>query len=149
MLEKKAEKQRKNARLVLLAAALLLAALLLLGHFAGGRGKNAQTAQDRLDFLSSLGWEVDPASEQTQTVTVPDCSEGAMADYNALLQRGGYDLSDYAGKNVEQFQYELLNYPGETQTVYLTLYVYHGRVIGGDIHTAALNGFMHELRPNE
>ena len=34
-----------------------------------------------------------------------------------------------------------------TQTVYLTLYVYEGRVVGGDIHSAALNGFMHELRP--
>ena len=44
MLEKKAEKQRKNARLVMIAAVLLLAALLLILHFTGGSGKNAQTA---------------------------------------------------------------------------------------------------------
>lgn len=149
MREKAAEKQRKKARLVLLGAILLLLALTALPRLAGSGPKNAENAQDRLEFLASLGWEAEADSEETRPVTIPDCSEGAMASYNELMKRGGYDLSAYQGQRVDLFQYRLLNYPGTEETVYVTLYVSDGRVIGGDIHTASLEGFMHELRPRE
>ncbi len=148
MLEKMGEFARKNAGRITLIVFLLLGLLLLL-HFPGKDGKNAASAEDRLAFLASLGWEAEPDSEEAKTVTVPDCGEGAMADYNALMQKGGYDLSRYEGKEVEQYSYRLTNYPDTKDTVYLTLYVYRGRVVGGDIHTASLRGFMHELRANE
>lgn len=149
MLEKTAETRRKKARLLLLAAIVLLAGLYLTVRLLNGTGKNAATTQDRLAFLASLGWEADPASEEAQQVTVPDCSEGAMASYNELLKRGGYDLSAFQGQTVSLYCYRLLNYPETEDTVYLALYVSDGRVIGGDIHTAALDGFMHELRARE
>ncbi len=34
------------------------------------------------------------------------------------------------------------NYPDQTGTVYATLIVYDGEVIGGDIASSALDGFM-------
>ena len=69
--------------------------------------------------------------------------------HDELLKRGGFDLSPYQGQTVDLYCYRLLNYPGTEETVYLALYVSDGRVIGGDIHTAALDGFMHELRARE
>ena len=149
MREKTAENQRKKARLILLGAALLLAVLLLIPRLVGKTEKNAESAENRLAFLASLGWEADPESEETRPVTIPDCGEGAMASYNELVKRGGYDLSAFQGQTVDMFQYRLLNYPGTEQTVYATLYVSDGRVIGGDIHSAALDGFIHELRARE
>ncbi len=149
MLEKMGEFARKNAGRITVAAFLLLVGLFVLLHFPGKGEKIAASAGDRLAFLASLGWEAEPDSEEARTVTVPDCGEGAMADYNALMLKGGYDLSRYEGKELAQYTYRLTNYPDVKETVYLTLYVYRGRVVGGDIHTASLRGFMHELRANE
>lgn len=149
MREKKGEWRRKHAGSIVAIAALLLLALIVLPQIRGPRGRNAVNREDRIGFLASLGWEVEPDAEEADSVLIPDCGTGAMAEYNELMKRGGYDLSPYAGKKVERYSYVLSNYPGCEDTVYLTLYVSRGRVIGGDIHTASLNGFMHELRARE
>ena len=149
MLEKRVEWKRKNAGKIVGLAFLALLLLALIVHLYAGCGKNAATREDRIAFLAALGWEADPETEEANSVRIPDCGEGAMADYNELLKKGGYDLSGYKGKSVEQYRYRLMNYPDSGQAVWVTLYVWHGRVIGGDIHTVSLDGFMHELRPND
>ena len=148
MHEKTGEWKRKHAGKIVALSIVALLIMILLVHCLPGAEKNAATKEDRMAFLESLGWQADPETEETNSVKIPDCSEGAMADYNALMQKGGYDLSDYEGKKVDQYQYQLNHYPDCEQTVWVTLYVWQGRVIGGDIHTASLDGFMHELRPN-
>ena len=149
MLEKQGEKTRKNAVRIVLGALILLLLVSLAARFLSGWAKNADSPDDRMNFLSALGWEVDPESEESREVIIPSCEEGAMVDYNELMKRGGYDLKPFEGKKVQQYSYVITNYPGYTQTVYVTLYTDRGRVIGGDIHSAALNGFMHELRARE
>lgn len=145
MHEKTVERKRKKALRLVILAALLVLGLIWLTSCRGGE-KNADSPEARLDFIQSLGWEISEIGEKRQEVKIPDCSDGAMADYNAMMQTEGYDLAPYAGKTVQQYGYEITNYPDYAQTVYLTLYVCDGRVIGGDIHTAAINGFMHALR---
>ena len=120
MHEKKGEWKRKHAGRIVGAAILALLVLILLVHFLSDGGKNAATREDRMAFLAALGWEADPETEQTNSVRIPDCSEGAMADYNALMRKGGYDLSDYEGKSAEQYQYILSNYPDCSQAVWGT-----------------------------
>ncbi|MCR5664373.1 MAG: DUF4830 domain-containing protein [Oscillospiraceae bacterium] len=148
MLEKTGEMTRKKALLIVAVAAAAILLTVWAVHASREKQRNAATAQERVAFLDELGWTVDPESESAQTVLIPDCGEGAMADYNALMLSAGYDLNPFSGKSVEQYCYEILNYPGYTGSVTAVLYVHDGRVIGGDIHTAALNGFMHELRKN-
>ena len=148
MHEKKGECKRRNAGRIAGAVLVLLLILAAAVRLAGGE-RNAANREARLAFIASLGWEAEPDSETEASVTIPDCGEGAMKDYNELMRRADYDLSPYAGKSVERYQYELSNYPDCADTVYLTLYVWRGRVIGGDIHTAALDGFMHELKARE
>ena len=149
MLEKKGEWKRKHAGRIVGLAILALLITALVAQILAGNGKNAVTREDRVAFLAALGWQAEPGSEETDSVRIPDCGEGAMADYNALMRKGGYDLSRYEGKTVELYRYRLSNYPDCGQTVWVTLYVWRGRVIGGDIHTSSLDGFMHELRPND
>ena len=144
MLEKRIEKKRKNVKILLLSAAVLLIVLFLLGS-VGRSGGKIKTQEDRLAYIASLGWAIDPGSEELSQVLIPDCGEGFMTEYNELMRRGGFDLSPFAGKSAERCSYRLLDYPGCEEHVYLILYLYRGRVIGGDIHTAALDGFMHEL----
>ena len=45
-----------------------------------------------------------------------------------------------------QYTYQITNYPNTDQTVLVTLYVQGDRLIAGDIHSTALNGFMHGLK---
>ena len=106
MLEKKGEIKRKYAGRIVALALLLVLLLAAAVHFAGGP-KNAGGPEARKNYLTSLGWELADGQEEHQTVVIPSCEEGAMREYNALLQKGGFDLSPYEGKTVDQYQYAL------------------------------------------
>lgn len=128
---------------LLAGAAVMALAALLLRLLA--TGPDVSTAEGRRRFLSELGWEIEPGSEQRKNVLIPDCSSGVMAEYNALQRSQGCDLSPWEGRSVTQYSYAVTNYPGYDGTVYAVLYVAGRRVIAGDVHSAALNGFMHAL----
>jgi hypothetical protein len=40
------------------------------------------------------------------------------------------------------YTYAVTNYPDASQTVLADLYIYKNRVIGGDVHSTNLDGFM-------
>ena len=65
---------------------------------------------------------------------------------NELQKSQGFDLTDYAGKSVTIYNYKVLNYPENSEYVYATLIVLDGVIIGGDIHSTELNGFMHGFK---
>ncbi len=136
--------KKKALTLVLIAAALLIA-LILLRSCTATRSK-LSTTEGRVAFLASLGWEVDPDSEDYKRVLIPDKLEGALNDYNEMQRKQGCDLSRHLGQRCDQYTYEILNYPNSEQTVLVTLYVQGRRLIAGDIHSTALNGFMHGLK---
>ena len=122
----------------------LIAALLL---FALTRGLFAakpdlSSSEGRQRYLSSLGWEIDPESEQHKTVRIPAKLEGVLAEYNELQLSEGRDLTKHCGERCEQYSYTVTNYPDETQTVLVTLYLQGKELIAGDVHSTALDGFM-------
>ena len=51
-------------------------------------------------------------------------------------------LEPYAGQICTQYVYKVENHPGDDQ-VYATLLVYGDEIIGGDIASTAVDGFMH------
>ena len=62
--------------------------------------------------------------------------------YNVMQQAQGFDLEPYAGQICTQYVYKVENHPGDDQ-VYATLLVYGDEIIGGDIASTAVDGFMH------
>ncbi len=136
--------------LIALSALAVLAALLLIGSAAGGvkviAADHASTADKRASFLAECGWEVDIASEQEQTILIPERFSPVYQSYNELQKQQGYDLADYAGRNCTMYTYTVLNYPDKEQTVLANLYVYRNTIIGGDIHSTNLDGFMIGLK---
>ena len=128
---------------VLAAAALLLLMISLRAFLAAG---DCRTFEGRARFLARLGWEIDPASEEHQSLRLPETLEGTLADYDRMQRSQGYDLSRHAGERCEQYTYRVTNYPDCGQTVLVTLYVQGRRVIAGDIHSTALDGFMHGIK---
>lgn len=135
-------------RALVLGGLLLLLLLLLLGRAFGGAPGSAR-AEDtaaRVRFLAECGWTAAPESEQEQTIHIPEAFPPVYEDYNALQLQQGYDLRGYAGKDCTLYTYAVTNWPDETQTVLANLYVFRGRIIGGDIHSTNLDGFMIGLR---
>lgn len=139
---------RRTVVYALIGQAVLLA-LAVIWRSNGGvlsAHYNVTTTDGRIAYLQALGWEADPATETAQEIVIPRVFSGVFSDYNALQKQQGFDLSTYAGETCTAYTYRVTNYEGSTDTVLAQLFVYRNRVIGGDIHATAMNGFMHGLR---
>ncbi len=123
----------------------VVAAIILLIMLLGGGNDAAATASvanndDRVQFLSSYGWEVTTSPVESCQVRIPAESSEVFDRYNSLQKSMGYDLSDYAGTTVMRYVYQVNNYPGSTEPVYATLLISKNQVIGGDVTDTAAKG---------
>lgn len=141
-------KLRKKPLLWLLLAAAVIALAVLLIRGLPAR-EDLSEPEGRQRYLAGLGWEIDLDSEQRKTVRIPARIEGVLADYNELQLAEGRDLTKHCGERCEQISYTVTNYPDETQTVLVTLYIQGKELIAGDIHSTALDGFMQGLAKSE
>ena len=135
---------------VLTVTGLVLLALIL---FFGARGERYAIAADmkyslvagdeaeRIAFAAQFGWQVNEEPVEVEEVVIPAEFNAVYENYNDIQQAQGLDLTAYAGKPCKRWVYQVLNYPREGD-VRITLLVYDGLVIGGDVSSASLNGFM-------
>ncbi len=128
----------------MLFAAVAAAALMLVFALMP-QGVAAETEDQRLEFIHSLGYEVSGAPEVVN-VMIPAEFESVYKAYNNLQKEAGMDLYKYRGKTAAMYTYVMQNYEYSDSVVYLHLLVYRGKVIGGDISSAELNGFMKPLK---
>ena len=126
--------------------------MLPLQIFAAVKISNAKSAtkeiyhkneKERIAYLTEFGWQIDENSETEKASAIPAEFDDVYKSYNELQKSQGFDLTDYAGKSVTIYNYKVLNYPENSEYVYATLIIYDGKLIGGDIHSTALDGFMH------
>lgn len=99
--------------------------------------------EDRIGFLRQFGWEVSPEETESEQVTIPAEFDKIFAGYNEIQKRQGLDLSKYKGKTMMRYTYDVTNYPDYEGKVQANILVYRGKVIGGDICSADINGFIH------
>lgn len=102
-----------------------------------------KTNEDRIAFLEQFGWQVRSEPKESVEVTIPAEFDKIFTGYNEIQKRQGLDLSDYKKKKVMRYTYEVTNYAGAEGTVYANILVYRNRVIGGDICSADVSGFIH------
>ena len=135
--------------IILIIAALMMAAVILRSSpgcsFGVSELINVTSTEGRIKYLQELGWDADASTEECKTVLIPREFEGIMLSYSKLQTEQGYDFASFGGLECKQYSYVITNYP-DVGTVYATLYVKGSRVIGGDIHSADINGFMHTLK---
>lgn len=140
--------KKKIAVIAAVVVGLILAIVLL---FSGGSDA-AETAatvsgnDSRIAFLKDMGWDVTETPVQSGQVRIPDAQSEVFDRYNALQKSQGYDLSQYAGKTVVRYVYQVNNYPGATDPVYATLLVYKNQIIGGDVTNTAAKGQIQGLQ---
>ena len=102
-----------------------------------------KTNDDRINFLRKFGWEVESAPKEEAAVTIPSEFDKVFLGYNELQKRQGLNLAKYKRKEITRYTYVVTNYPDYNGTVYANLLVYRNRIIGGDICSADVNGFIH------
>lgn len=102
-----------------------------------------KTAEDRVDFLAQFGWTVNPTPTEEAEVTIPAEFDKVFAGYNEIQKAQGLDLGRYKNKKVMRYTYEITNYPDYEGRVLANVLVYRNRVIGGDICSADVHGFIH------
>ncbi len=144
MLVMTAKIDKKKIALIFTALVLVIAALVLL--FSGG-GDSAPTVStgvsdndSRVAFLKGFGWQVTTSPVESGQVKIPRETSQVFDRYNQLQKSQGYDLSQYGGKTVMRYVYQVNNYPGATEPVYATVLVYKDQVIGGDITDTSARG---------
>lgn len=136
---------------VIFLSVALLAALILLvpAYESPGVGvsgsvsyEKVKTNEDRVKFLSDFGWTVNERPVESREVTIPEEFDAVFVEYNNLQKLQGLDLSKYKRKDVMRYTYEVQNYPDYEGKVYANMLVYKNRIIGGDICSAAYDGFV-------
>ena len=142
--------KKRAVALLLFLGVILFAAVVLCSSprslLSTGDMLDVSQTKGREKYLASYGWEIDPDSEEERNVLLPKSFEGAVGEYADMQTRQGYDFASYAGLECRQYTYTVTNYEGCGGTVYATLYIKGTRVIGGDIHSADIGGFMHGIR---
>lgn len=105
----------------------------------------ASNEEERIAFLSQFGWKIDEDPIEVTEVIIPSEFNEVYSSYNEIQKKQTMDLEPYKGKRVKKWVYEVQNYPGYPQDsglIRATLLVYDGLVIGGDVSSVEVGGFM-------
>ncbi len=105
--------------------------------------EKVKSAEDAAAFLSQFGWTVEPAPVEVKSVTLPTEFDKVFAAYNEIQKEQGLNLLKYKGKELTRYTFAVTNYADYEGTVYANVLVYRNRVVGGDVCSADVSGFIH------
>lgn len=111
---------------------------------ASAEVRNVKSNDDRLAYLNGLGWQVSAQPIATEELLIPQEFDDSYAGYLKLQADQGFDLTQYQGKRVKRYTYQLTNYPSQAEPVQIALLIYKNRVIGGQIQSSS-GSFLHGL----
>ncbi len=141
---------------ICVALAVLITLLAFVPMYTGGAARQTgseggevnisydgiRSAQDAQKFLEQFGWQVDATDVKTVQVTIPAEFDKVFVGYNELQRRQGLDLSKYRNKTITRYTFVVTNYPDAEGTVLANVLVFRRRVIGGDLCSADVSGFV-------
>lgn len=153
----KANKLRKIVFIALIVIFVIAAACYL---FAQGNTDNENVsksginysvsdAASKIAFISQFGWQVNEDPIEVTEVIIPEEFNETYEKYNDIQKEQGLDLSDYKGQRVKRWTYEITNYPdsdADEGVIRINLLVYKDKVIGGDVCSTEIDGFMHGFK---
>ncbi len=106
----KFNRKRAVAAVVALAVVLVLIVLLAGRRDMGSAKATGAIVKDngeRVEYLSELGWEVEPNAIEEQTVLIPEQFTDVYERYNEIQTAQGFDLSKYAGVEAQRYTYRI------------------------------------------
>lgn len=136
--------------IALLLAVFVIGCLVLVTVFAK---KDAESVGplcfDELDvceYVGSFGIEVDAERSVKDRVLVPQVFNDVYDNYNKIQLSQGFDLRKYKGKSLDRFTLPVLNYPDNSQEVYVEVLICDDIIVAADIYSVSLNGFIKALK---
>ena len=132
-----------------LAVLMVLTVPVLVGCFSKDKGDEAitlPTALEQVEFLTSLGWQVEPDPIETLDLQLPESWDEEWTAYGRMQEKQGLPFSDFAGATVRRITYAVTNYPHIADGVQANLYLCGDQLIGGDIIFMGQGGFQTDLR---
>ncbi|MBO5333355.1 MAG: DUF4830 domain-containing protein [Clostridia bacterium] len=111
----------------------------------GSLNLKASTHEDRMSFVSQFGWEVEEDPIEIKEIIIPTEFDDTYNAYNQIQKEQGFDLTEYAGERAKRWTYIVKNYEGyeNKECIHINILVHDEIVIGGDVCSVELEGFMH------
>ncbi|MBR5245753.1 MAG: DUF4830 domain-containing protein [Clostridia bacterium] len=111
----------------------------------GSINLKALTHQERMSFVSQYGWEIEEEPVEIKEIIIPTEFDETYTAYNQIQKQQGFDLLEYSGERAKRWTYIVKNYEGyeNKECIHINILVYDGIVIGGDVCSVELDGFMH------
>ncbi len=140
------KKTRRSGKFILFGVVMLI----LLGVWAvvranapGDLRPDGSTAEKRLEFIRSFGWEVGIAPTSITEIRIPSVFDEAYEQYNALQREQGFDLRKYKACYAYKYTYDIENYAEPSPVpICASLIVCEGKIIGADISSAEADGLV-------
>jgi len=107
--------------------------------------KGFRTTESPREYLIAYGWEISPEPIATQELLIPAEMDESYQEYLTLQSQQGFSLEKYAGQRVKRYTYEVYNYPSGESGVQANLLIHRNTVVGGEILSPKLDGFLHGL----
>lgn len=104
------------------------------------------THEERKAFFNKFGWEISDEPLEVKETVIPAEFDESYEKYNELQKKQNFNLEKYKNTRVKSWSYEILNYPGYENSdgkIRGNLLVCNGKIIGGDVCSIELGGFMH------
>lgn len=104
---------------------------------------DGSTAEKRIEYIRSFGWDVGIAPTNIKEIRIPANFDEAYEQYNALQREQGFDLRRYRACYAYKYTYDILNCAEPSPVpICANLIVYDGKIIGADISSAEANGLV-------
>ncbi len=113
---------------------------------------SAANDNERMSFISQFGWEVSAEPTEIREIIIPEEFDEVYTKYNEIQLSQGFDLNSFKGMRVKKWTYAVKNYAGyeDKDCIRINLLILDGKVIGGDVCSVELDGFMHGFtKPQE
>lgn len=107
---------------------------------------DGETEAQRKEFLSAYGYKTADGEESSADVVIPYKFDATYESYNKIQTGQGFNLKKFSGCMVKRYTYEITNYDSSDTIVYANILVSEGKIIGGDVCSAELDGFMHGFK---
>lgn len=98
------------------------------------------------DYIHSIGWQIEENPSEIAHYKIPAEFDSIFNAYNEIQKRAGFNLENFKGKNVTAYSYLVLNHnKSKDVLVYITILIYNGEIIGGEISSNEQPGFIYEI----
>lgn len=131
-------------RHTMLVTTVLIIVLIVAVFLIFGPKDESYYIEQMVEKLQSYGISVEKIPIERTMVTIPSHFDNVYENYNIIQKKAGYDLKKYSGKTVWRYTFRVINLSSDHE-VRANILLFNNRIIGGDVMSTALNGFMYPL----